>query len=78
MSKRLRITRQGPPGQRGEPGLPGKDAPPAKAAPIASAWVIDEQAFTATPVGGDGKPAGAVLHLRPLFEAFNDAISADE
>ena len=84
----LRITQRGERGVDGDRGPPGRDGrdgvgaqgprgepgPPGRPAPTIVAWRLDEQAFTATPLMSDGR-SGAVLHARPLFEAFADAIN---
>ena len=84
VQERLQLDRCGPPGAagprgadgpRGEVGLRGERGPPGLSAPFVTTWIVDERAFTATPVTAEGKPAGAVLHLRGLFETFNDAIN---
>jgi hypothetical protein len=56
----------GPAGQRGETG---------KAAPKIVSWTTDDAAFAATPILSDGGN-GAVLHLRGMFEEFNEQINA--
>jgi hypothetical protein len=60
---------QGPIGPRGERGDTGK------AAPTIVSWAIDDAAFSATPILSDGGN-GAVLHLRGMFEEFNEQINA--
>ena len=84
VQERLQLDRCGPPGAggprgadgpRGEVGLRGERGPPGLSAPFVTTWIVDERAFTATPVTAEGKPAGAVLRLRGFFEAFNDAIN---
>ena len=56
----------GPAGQRGETG---------KAAPKIVSWATDDANFSAVPVLSDGGN-GAVLHLRGMFEEFNEQINA--
>jgi hypothetical protein len=87
VSERLRVENKGPHGLPGPMGRDGHNGAPVprgergergdqgRPAPVVAAWSVDERAFTATPLTGEGKPAGAVLHLRGLFEAFNDAIN---
>jgi hypothetical protein len=85
----LRITQRGErgiDGDRGPPGRDGRDGEgrigPAgprgdrgKDAPAICAWALDDANFSATPILSDGGN-GAVLHLRGMFESFNDAINA--
>jgi hypothetical protein len=89
ISERLRVENAGPVGQkgergrdgregaRGEVGLRGERGEPGKAAPTIVAWTLDEANFTATPTMSNGT-TGAVLHARPLFEAFAEALSDQE
>jgi hypothetical protein len=84
--ERLRIEGKGPPGAKGDRGRDGRDGPrgetgirgergePGKAAPATTAWTVDTDNFTATPILSDGN-TGAMLRLRPLFEAFADALN---
>ena len=86
ISERLRVENAGPigpagpmgrdghegrPGARGERGARGE---PGKAAPTITAGTLDSDNFTATPILSDGT-TGATLRLRPLFEAFADALN---
>jgi hypothetical protein len=83
--ERLKIDRRGPPGLPGPMGRDGRDGvgkigpagpvgPKGEAAPVVSTWDVDERAFMCTPIGGDGKPAGATLHLHGLFSSFSEAL----
>jgi hypothetical protein len=84
--ERLRIEGKGPPGAKGDRGRDGRDGPrgetglrgeqgePGKPAPAIAGWTIDTDNFTATPILSDGT-MGAMLRLRPLFEAFADALN---
>jgi hypothetical protein len=86
ISERLRIENAGPvgpqgpmgrdghegrPGARGERGERGE---PGKAAPAITAWTLDTDNFTAVPILSNGE-LGATLRLRPLYEAFPDALN---
>jgi hypothetical protein len=84
----LRITQRGERGIDGDRGPPGRDGrdgvgqlgprgekgEPGKAAAKITAWTINGDEFTATPVMSDGS-AGATLYLRGLFEAYHSAAS---
>ena len=54
---------QGPPGPRGAP------------APAIAAWEIDDSAFTAYPLLSNGRK-GPGLHLRGMFEVYNEQVDA--
>jgi hypothetical protein len=87
----LRVTQRGERGIDGDRGPPGRDGrdgegrigprgergEQGKAAPTIVAWALDDAAFSATPILGDGGTA-ATLRLRGMFESFNDAINAED
>jgi hypothetical protein len=56
-------------GGTGERGLMGMRGPPGAAAPTISAWRIDRNCYTVTPIMDDGSH-GSTLELRALFEQF--------
>ncbi len=84
----LRITQRGERGIDGDRGPPGRDGRDGvgqigprgergergKAAAKITAWTINSDEFTATPVMSDGSD-GATLHLRGLYEAYHNAVS---
>jgi hypothetical protein len=86
VSERLRVEARGPAGERGErgrdgadgrrgePGLRGERGEPGKAAPTIAGWSVDTDNFTAVAILSDGQTSG-LLRLRPLFEAFADALN---
>jgi Collagen triple helix repeat (20 copies) len=61
----------GRPGPRGEKGAMGPQGP----RPVS--FEVDDAAFTVTMLMSDGR-RGPTQNLRPLFEAFNDAINATD
>jgi hypothetical protein len=72
---------QGPRGIPGPPGVGqiGPQGPRGEMGPTAkiAAWVPDVEAFSLAPTYADGSRA-VPLNLRPFFEAYNAATSADE
>jgi hypothetical protein len=86
VSERLRIEARGPPGvagpmgrdgPRGERGEKGDEGKQAMAAPRIASWLVHAATFEIQPLLSDGT-RGAVLPLRPLFDAFNEAIIAGD
>jgi hypothetical protein len=65
-----RDERDGAKGPRGERGAMGP------AGPRIIGWELSDSTFTAVPLLSHGRK-GAVLHLRGMFEAFNDAVNDD-
>ena len=70
----------GPPGPRGRDGADGQRGPRGERGgmgppgPRVIGWETDDASFTAAPLGSDGRK-GAALHLRGMFETFNDQIN---
>jgi Collagen triple helix repeat (20 copies) len=64
---------QGPAGPHGKQGPRGAIGPAGKAA----AWEPNVEAFTLTPVYGDGSK-GAPASLRPFFEAYDESTRGDD
>jgi hypothetical protein len=58
-------------GKKGNPGRDGTDGKNGRDAPHIVQWLINREAYSATPIMSDGS-RGAVLELRELFQRFND------
>jgi hypothetical protein len=58
-------------GKAGRPGRDGTDGKAGKDAARITSWLINREAFSATPLMSDGS-RGATLELRELFQRFND------
>lgn len=83
ISERLRVENAGPIGPQGLMGRDGRDGPPglkgergAKGdqGPRPVAFAVNDAEYSVTLIMSDGGP-GPTLHLRSLFETFNDAIN---
>ena len=61
-------------GQQGATGPQGPPGPRGAAAAKITAWTINSDEFSMTPVTSDGSN-GATLYLRELFEAYHNAVS---
>jgi hypothetical protein len=58
-------------GKKGAPGRDGVDGKNGKDAARITSWLINREAYSATPIMSDGS-RGAVLELHELFQRFND------
>jgi hypothetical protein len=70
---------RGVPGPQGEAGRAGPKGPKGEIGPVAKAvaWEPNVEAFSLTPVYGDGS-RGVSANLRPFFEAYDESTRGDE
>jgi hypothetical protein len=64
-------------GHEGRPGARGERGETGKAGPRPVAFAVDDAAFSATMVMSDGG-TGPVLHLRGMFETYNEQVDASD